>query len=125
MLNDLNATLEIYPDSVEALILRGTLYSRQKCILQALHDFKEAVHLDPSLNIVWLQLAKLCISHFHQYNAAMQAADTILANILGSKEDRLRGNARSHDHTRMAMLLKVEANMRCGHSPKRCATVAN
>ena len=70
---DLSTAVDLLPSSVDALILRASMYIRVGMFSPALHDLREAAYLQPNSMEVWLLIARIYLQHFHDYDSAIHA----------------------------------------------------
>jgi tetratricopeptide (TPR) repeat protein len=70
---DLSTAVDLLPSSVDALILRASMYIRVGMFTPALHDLREAAQLQPNSMEIWLLIARIYLQHLHDYDSAICA----------------------------------------------------
>ncbi|RHY34637.1 hypothetical protein DYB32_000774 [Aphanomyces invadans] len=90
----LNRCIHLDPTITGAYIVRGGLYGADLRFNNALQDFKAAVTIDPTLDDIWIQIAIVFLTHYHDCDACAKACTRALKNDLGLTQAlHLRGEA--------------------------------
>ncbi len=100
-IHDLSKCLDLYPESFDALILRASIYLREDMHSAALHDLKEAASIEVEGTDVLLEIARINLQHFHDFDAAIDATTLVIEREPRKIEP---------------YFLRAEAFMRNGHS---------
>jgi tetratricopeptide (TPR) repeat protein len=103
-IEDLSRCLDLFPDSFDALVLRASIYTREKMHAAALHDLHSASVIDPDCISIYFEIARLNLQHFHDYHSALDAAQGAF-QCYPVGEDR-----------KTALFLRSEAYLRSGHT---------
>ncbi|KAF0685295.1 Aste57867_22783 [Aphanomyces stellatus] len=94
VLQHLNRSIHLDPTITGAYIVRGGVYCGELRFNNALQDFKAAVTVDPTLDEIWIQIAIVFLTHYHDCEASAKACTRALKNDLGLTQAlHLRGEA--------------------------------
>jgi tetratricopeptide (TPR) repeat protein len=74
IIQDLSMCIDLLPSSVDAYILRASMYIRVGMFTPALHDLRNSALLKQDNIDVWLLIARIYLQHFHDYDSAINAA---------------------------------------------------
>ena len=98
-IHDLGKSLEFFPENFDALVLRASIYLKEEMYLAAMHDLLEASRINPDETAVHLEIARVNLQHFHDYDAALKSAQQALF---------------CSSHSDEALFLRAEAFLRKG-----------
>ncbi|RHY48533.1 hypothetical protein DYB34_009729 [Aphanomyces astaci] len=94
VIHHLNRCIHLDPTITGAYIVRGGIYCADMRFNNALQDFKAAVTIDPTLDDIWIQIAIVFLTHYHDCDASAKACTRALKNDLGLTQAlHLRGEA--------------------------------
>ena len=79
VIQDLSAAIDMFPQCVDALVLRASMYVRVGMFTPALRDLRDAAYYRQDLPEVWMLIAKIYLQHFHDYDSAANAASYAIA----------------------------------------------
>ncbi|CAK4163762.1 unnamed protein product [Aphanomyces euteiches] len=94
VIQHLNRSIHLDPTVTGAYIVRGGVNCGDLRFNNALQDFKAAVTIDPTLDEIWIQIAIVFLTHYHDCEACAKACTRALKNDLGLLQAlHLRGEA--------------------------------